>query len=129
VARVYLAGKFESLPRLRVKRDLLRRAGFTVVSTWLDEEKAAAFCGEQELTNYAKRDLAEVYLADVLILDTLDDSQTGGRDVEFGLALARGIPTVVVGPCRNIFHRLATHHYADWFWFTHLAKLVPMPQS
>lgn len=123
--RIYLAGKFQAQSRLKIMAGHLNQMGYTIVGTWLDEEVSTAApagwvlspLSNETHTQYAKRDLAEVMLADLLILDTIDDDNRGGREVEFGIALARGIPTVVVGPLRNIFHHLATQHYCDWTEF------------
>ena len=56
----------------------------------------------------------ELSEADFLILDTLDETRTGGREVEFGHALAWGIPVIRVGPARNLFHHRARRVYNAW---------------
>ncbi len=119
---IYIAGKFDAKDRLRIERDRIcaLKAGH-VISLWLDEETAApdetrtkgTGLSAEEGRTYAKRDLYEIQTADLLILDTFDDNLRGGREVEFGFALATGIPVWVVGPKRNVFHELA-RHFASW---------------
>lgn len=115
--KVYLAGFFDTRARLRPIRDSIWKLGHEVVSTWLDEV-AVPETMDQE-TWYKKlafRDLAEIRSADMLLLDTLDETPRGGREVEFGFALGRfqGIEIWVIGPVRNVFHRLADRHFEAW---------------
>ena len=75
----------------------------------------------------ALRDLAEIRSADLIIVDTFDVTERGGREVEFGFALGRfqGIETWIVGPMRNVFHRLADLVFDDWAQA--LEFLTPVP--
>ena len=93
-------------------RDHVQALGHTVIGTWLDEEGSETPT-PQDALSYAVRDLGEVRTADLLILDTLDVNERGGREVEYGAAFAWGIPTVRVGPARNVFHQLQKE-YPDW---------------
>ena len=112
----YLASNWDSKSRLQpIARDL-RRLGHTVTSTWLDEDEAQNFDAltlDQQLA-YAHRDFDEIDAAQVLILDTLEQSLTGGREVEVGYALRCFLPIWLVGPRRNIFHSVAIKRYPDW---------------
>ena len=104
---VYIAGRFEAAPRLRRRRrDLLHR-GFRVEASWLDEEPGA------DPVLMAMKDTHQVSQCGLLILDTLDEDDRGGREVEFGIALAGAKKIWVVGPRRNIFHRLA-ENFTTW---------------
>ena len=112
---VYAAGKFSAQARLREEARLLEDLdpSIEVVSSWLwstepDEAPPEARAG------YAERDLGEIREADVLILDTLDESNTGGREVELGYAIATGKKLSLVGPPRNVFHNLLKGQYASW---------------
>src|SRR5206468_8616194 len=82
-----------------------------VIGTWLDEENESPSATEK--LEYAQRDRMEVQDSDLLILDTADENNRGGREVEFGIAVGSGIETWVVGPKRNVFHELAPH-FLDW---------------
>ena len=71
----------------------------------------------------ARRDIAEVAVANLFVLDTLDETPTGGREVEFGLYLRPLIvgavapvvrPAILIGPVRNVFHELAEWRCRDW---------------
>jgi hypothetical protein len=104
--RVYIAGRFEAQARLRGERDRLIALGLAdVTSTWLDEENGEATA--QQRLEYAIRDRHEVGISNTLFLDTIDENNRGGREVEFGIALALGLRVAVVGPRRNVFHTLA----------------------
>jgi hypothetical protein len=52
----------------------------------------------------AARDLSEIKGADLLILETLEQGEQGGYDVEFGFALGFIRRAWIVGPARNVFH-------------------------
>ncbi len=113
--RVYLASNFASQDRMKGVRRMLERLGHEVTSTWLDEDGAQSYeLNPQFGPGYAIRDRGEVEASDILILDTLEQSNTGGREVELGLALATGKRTWRVGPARNIFHTVVGATFDDW---------------
>lgn len=128
--KVYLAGFFDTRERLVGIRRQFIAAGYAVTSSWLDEapenqpkgaktlteaESNSNFAFTQEdLLHYAERDFADVVGSDMLIVDTLDVTPRGGREVEVGIALALNKPVIVVGPERNVFHKLAIQHYTGW---------------
>ena len=97
-----------------------------MVSTWLDEEAThteedASKLATDKVTaywamRYALRDLSELKQADALILDTQGDNVRGGREVEWGIALTRPACRyrIIVGPKRNVFHELCSHHFQTW---------------
>lgn len=105
---IYIAGRFEAAPRLRPYRDRLRKLGVQVSSTWLEERVGA------DPREMAKKDVREVRACTGLLLDTFDEDDRGGREVEFGLALALDLHVTVIGPGRNIFHNLAHKRYDTW---------------
>ena len=119
---VYLGGAFEAKTRLMGIRDVLETIpGVKVVGTWLNQpsdDGVGLNEGEDTLvekaTEYAVRDLEEVYGADLLILDTIQTNDRGGKDTEFGAALASGQTTWIVGPRRNVFQRLADKRFESW---------------
>jgi hypothetical protein len=122
---IYVAGWFGAKDRLRVVRDRLEAAKVgRVIGTWLDEETGApespglttvgGGITPDQCREYAIRDLGEVRFSDLLIIDTQDVNPRGGREVEFGIALAFGVAVWVVGPKRNVFHYLAQGHFETW---------------
>lgn len=124
--RCYIAGKYTAQDRLRIERDRLRALGHYVSSNWMDQpEKTYAVTPERAISE-AYRDIEEIRDADTLIIDTLDESNTGGREVELGCALAWGHKIVRIGPERNIFHSLAPATFPDWESFL---ACLPQPQA
>jgi hypothetical protein len=59
-------------------------------------------------------DWLDIGAADLVIRFLHDASRTGGADTEVGLALAAGKLLWIVGPYRNIFHRLADRRFDTW---------------
>ena len=104
---IYIAGAFESQARLKPLRDRVQALGHEVVSTWLDEGSLLPPTPEESWA-YAIRDLGEVRVCDLLILDTFDVNERGGREFEAGVAFNGGATLGVlrVGPSRNVFHEL-----------------------
>ena len=110
--KLYLAGKVTARERLCVTRAHLLALGHQVNSTWLDVaiDYPEAFNQIME----PKRDLIEIAQCSMLLLDTIDVSETGGREFEAGFAHALGKALWRVGPKRHIFHSLASREFNDW---------------
>lgn len=113
---IYIAGAFEDKDRLMQARVVLeKKFACFVTSSWLDEpsvdkEYASKLATEvitaQQAKFYAIRDFRDIRESALVIVDTAGTNVRGGREVELGYALSRGIPAWVVGPRRNVFHQL-----------------------
>lgn len=92
--------------------------GHEVVSTWLDEVAKPEGMEEREFhRTLAIKDIAEVFSADCIILDLDEPSTTGGRSVEWGVALAprQAKLKYVVGLNRyGVFYQLADQQFTNW---------------
>ena len=87
--------------------------GHDVVSRWLgepyetdDASVATILEDRQACLQMASRDLEDIARAELLILFTDVGDTRGGKMVEFGFALAKGIDCSVIGPMENIFCHL-----------------------
>lgn len=109
--RIYLASNWQSKKRMRDLAVQVRLLGHTVQSDWL-EDPTTDYLVDSPMD--AWQDLAQIWLAELLIVDTAEASVTGGREVELGYAMGLETPTWVVGPKRNIFHGIATRHFDTW---------------
>lgn len=106
---------------MKVALDLLER-GHDVMSTWVDghHETRANINSNgtpEERRAWAMEDVADILRSDTTILFTESGhvGRSGGRMVEFGMALAWGHRTIVVGPRENVFHFLDdVECYPDW---------------
>jgi nucleoside 2-deoxyribosyltransferase len=114
--RIYLASNWGSKKRISALRDQIQLLGHTICSNWLDEDSDQNFEGidNAQRQEYACRALGEILTSDLLILDTVDASPSGGREIEMGFAVGQGVPVWVVGPERNIFHSIAARRYTTW---------------
>ena len=114
--KVYIASFYDTRKRLYPYRDALEAAGHSLTSRWLNQhaEEEAPQRTEQHRIARALQDLSDVRSSELLILDTFDITPRGGREFEMGIAIAYGIPVVLVGPMRNVFHRLAWRHFETW---------------
>jgi len=111
---VYIAGKYEARARLIEWRGRIIALGHTVSSTWLDETANREDVSPEYEKAAALRDIEEICNADLFILDEWNVSNSGGREVEFGVAYLRGCDLWIVGPKRNIFHTLADRIFESW---------------
>jgi len=116
VRRIYVAGYFDTRERLRPFVARLREMGHEVVSRWMDEPDGAAYATSTEayLTECAIRDLEDIQKAEVVLVDTIDETPRGGREFEAGFAHAIGRVVYIVGPARNVFHRLVRERWDTW---------------
>ena len=109
VTSVYLAGRYGRKQELRERGRELEALGIEVTSGWLSSAVASlSGLSEAEWREIALLDREDVRRADLLVLfaEPPGDGGSGGRHVEFGMALAWSKPVVVVGRREHVFHRL-----------------------
>jgi len=82
--------------------------GIEVTSRWLDIEVPDNGVGDDALRTLAQDDIEDVRRADGLVFfsEPVGQGGNGGRQVEFGLALAWSKPVIVVGRREHLFHLL-----------------------
>ena len=113
--KIYLAGTFTDQATLREPASKLWEMGHLVVGTWLQEtKKSPHLTSDEHKRKLAIKDLAEVYSADLVILDNRQSS--GGKNVEWGAALGRFHHALLwlVGEPSNVFHYLADQQFKSW---------------
>lgn len=132
----YLAARYTRRLELVGYRAVLESLGHKVPARWLNgshqldnQGRPIGETGELLFENgsadadhyrqkFAQDDYDDVLTADVLIAFTEQPRpghSRGGRHVELGIALGRGIPVVVVGPRENVFCWLPqVEHYDTW---------------
>lgn len=130
---VYLAAPYALRDALRDYADNLNQLGHICTSTWLNATHqltpGALGTSPDQDESYAKEhvlgDIDDVSRSDVVVLFTWGFSKlvvpeeqlgtnSGGRHVETGVAMALGIPVLVVGEAENIFHRGGCKVVPDW---------------
>ena len=113
--KIYIAANFSGRKVLHKTATKLERAGHRITSRWITEGNNRRYKNwHTRATAAALRDKADVERAELMILDTLNKTRRGGREVEFGIALQKGIPCWLVGQRRNIFHEFATKRFSSW---------------
>lgn len=121
--KCYIAGSYSGRKRIVEEALRLSARGVIILSRWLDDndfiEQAwdANFSGRVAET-MAMSDTFAIFNVDLVIIDTIDKSSSGGSDTELGIALARELDRKVhvvhIGPYRNIFQTLVKEHYDTW---------------
>jgi len=125
--RIYVSASFVAQKRLRPVRDALWAMGHIVTSSWLDEtEQPAGMPRAAFMGKLGVKDIAEITEADLLINDLGEPSTTGGRDIEYGIALGRHqrCQVWIVGVPRAPFHYLADRIFPDWDKALKAAKVL-----
>ena len=124
---IYLAARYTRRLELCSYRDQLEARGHKVPARWLTgvhqiggDGTPIGDNGEQLFEpghpdadalrdKFARDDLEDVLAADMLIAFTetprgqATSQSRGGRHVELGIAIGRGISTVIIGPRENLF--------------------------
>lgn len=124
MAKIYVGGSFSSAARLKRESETLRKLGHIILSRWFDADDFIEIAWDNDFGGrvaeaMAMGDTYAILEADIVIIDTIEKSSTGGSDSELGAAIMKaqltGRPRVIhIGPYRNIFQTLAREHYADW---------------
>lgn len=105
MTKFYIASLFGEIAETKLKARLIEDTlGWSCTARWVDG-------GEEGLSraDIALLDLEDVDKADTLVLISHPRGEPkpgGGRWVEFGYALAKGLRLFVVGPYENVF----VHH-------------------
>lgn len=108
--KVYLAAPWSEKAGLAKEAKLkLEAAGHEVVSSWIDREVGEPPYSDALMRSEALDDWREVRECEALVLINSQErgSETSGKAVETGLALAWKIPIVLVGNRSNVFHHLS----------------------
>jgi hypothetical protein len=135
----YLAARYTRRLELCGYRSDLAMLGHQVPARWLNgshqldnEGRPLGETGElmfeigdpaadRHRQKFAQDDYDDVVAADRLIAFTeqpRSGNSRGGRHVELGIALGRGIPVTVIGPRENVFCWLPqVRHYDTWIEF------------
>lgn len=130
--KFYLASRYSRREELCGYARQLESLGHTIVTRWLagnnqiDDAGLSAEAKQEERIRFATEDLADLMAADICLSFTETPRGTnsrGGRHVEFGAALAKGLRCVIIGPRENVFHYLPeVEIYSDFQTF--LAELA-----
>ena len=109
--RIYLAASYSRHKEMQGHAENLRRLGHNVTSTWI-EGVNAKYDGlitsgtiDEKSEGFALADMSDLRSAEAMVFFS-GQSMRGGRHVEFGVALERGMSIIVVGPRENVFHYL-----------------------
>ena len=124
ISSAYLAARYSRREELCRYRADVEDRGIKVPARWLngnhqiDDAGLSVEAAREERERFAAEDFADVTGADLLIAFTeapRSSNSRGGRHVELGIALGRGMPVVLVGPRENVFCCLPqVTVYATW---------------
>jgi nucleoside 2-deoxyribosyltransferase len=109
---IYVAAPYVCKTEAKRARHILRVAGFTVNSRWLDFEPPEGMTEPTPaiLHDEAANDVADILNANALVVLNLQKSE--GKAWEQGFAYGLGLPIIAVGRPENcVFHHL--DHY-EW---------------
>lgn len=109
--RIYIAAPYPIRSAAVTLRSVLESRGWDVCARWTAPDHDLDDKGphDTEWQRHALEDLEDVMNADLLIALSYPEfanAGTGGRHVELGIAIARGIPIILIGERTNCFHYL-----------------------
>jgi nucleoside 2-deoxyribosyltransferase len=111
--KIYLAAKYSRNPEMRIFRDHIEGVcGHLVTSRWIEGKHDISEDADKDSqrTRFAEEDLQDLRHSDLVLWfsepEKIEGRNRGGRHVEFGIALAYGIPIIVIGRKENVFHWL-----------------------
>lgn len=101
--KIYLAGRYSDRVELFAVAKRLEEHGHDIQATpiWLtgrNDDSCPMEC--------ASNDMDDLFASNLLLFFSERVGRNGGSLVELGMALAKGIPVVVVGSYTNVFTRL-----------------------
>lgn len=111
--KAYIAAGYSRKEEVAAIAKELESVGVTITSNW-HKERPAPQTGlndntESFLRRTARKDIQELTAANYFVMLTVDPDKPfkrGGSCVENGFAIARGLPTMIIGPRQHIFHYL-----------------------
>lgn len=127
---IYIAAKYEHRFILRELRDKLLSNGFHITSRWLDNEGLSINDGHytlEEKQKFAQMDIDDLLRAQILLYYNPSEeknSGSGGRAVEFGIALRHGMKIIICGARTNVFHWLYQINLIESLNFDEIVRLV-----
>jgi nucleoside 2-deoxyribosyltransferase len=120
--KIYLAARYSRHKELQSVRTDLEKLGHIVTSRWINDDHQISDDGlsaqakESERIRFATEDFSDLCEADAIIAFTEAPRSTtsrGGRHVELGMAMGRGMRIIIVGPRENVFCCLPTVEWYD----------------
>lgn len=112
MAVIYLAAAYSRAAEMRTVADVLRGDGHEITARWIegkhDVPPAGIEPGSREHDAWAAQDdLDDIDRSECIVSFTGGGNRSrGGRHVEFGYGLARGLRMVIVGEREPVFHGL-----------------------
>lgn len=113
--KIYVAGTFADQKSLRAEADRLWALGHEITGSWLQEVARPVMMDDFDFkAKLAMKDAAEIYAADLIILDNRQSS--GGKNVEWGIGVGQFQKKLLwlVGEPSNVFHYLADQFFDSW---------------
>lgn len=117
---VYLAAAYSRYPEMQEIAKRLRSYDIFVTSRWItgehENKETNPIKKFDESRRFAMDDIIDINKSDVILWFSSNDGQSkgrGGRHVEFGYAIACGIPIFVIGHRENVFHYLDGVNHFD----------------
>lgn len=110
---IYIAASFPYKYRALEFKDFLHSVGYAVSSGWI--QKAKGYDTDEDPEEKKQRliaasadDFAEVRACDTFVMFTegkyAEQTTSGGRHAEFGMAVAHNKKIVLIGPLENVHH-------------------------
>jgi len=120
--KIYIAASFHGAARIFEEAEVLADLGHIITGVWFQsfdplEKMWDGNFGGRIAEVMALRDFSGIDRAKIVIIDTLEESSSGGRNVELGYALAKDKRIILIGEPTTIFFSLIRESYETWDQF------------
>ncbi len=107
--KIYLAARYERREELKKYVNQLQQLDYEITARWLNSDHDVCDNNTKNMLQksiWALEDKQDIVKSDLFLCFTDTEGGSGGRHVEFGIALAERKEIIVIGPRENIFHCL-----------------------
>lgn len=109
IKNIYVCASFEDAPLVKEIEKQLIKKEFEITSNWTDH------IHDSEMLKYMDEDIEGIQRADLLLV-WHNGRNSGGKLIEIGMALQKGIPVYLFGnPLSNIFRFRINYHKKQRF--------------
>ena len=115
MSKVYIAARFSRRPEAFEIANILIGLGFEMSCRWVMRhedhimpEGLSEQAKDSERERFAREDIEDMDAADwcISLMEPPRGNSRGGRHVEFGYLLAKGVAMTIIGPRETVFHHL-----------------------
>lgn len=107
--KFYISHSMSKIEEAKQFATVLRALGYVVTSTWLNANGGDPLSNESLCLEYSNADIKDMDEANAIIY--FSDNNSYGKNIEFGYSLGTGLPIILIGSVRSVFHYKANMRF------------------